>query len=746
MLSSTREKIVALKANPAETNINFNNEVLGDEGATLLADALNGRQIQSLSLDSCGITNEGLKLLVPIINSSPNLHTLDLSNQVIELSLLTLKSLKTLILKNCGINENQVPNLNTIITNNPGLTQLTLDGNAITPVILQALQAKQWDMLSLSKCNLTLKDCLIFIPNVLNNPDFLNVEGNQFSNQSWFARYTQALIASKMTEQQEILNKQNLEISQLTKKLAEVKANLEKVEAENEANNQALVAQFESKLAEMNSRIKTFPQLLNDQLFTACKTGKKLLADQACQMGADVKAVDPLTGQTALSLCLRGGYLDIADMLFESDKTVLSFPNQSGETPVEQMVAKDENIRQSKWVWEKTKTIATSEMEKLSEFKKLYMAASPDTKELLAKDQLWGSVKSGNLDGIKEVLELNELKINVNMFHPTKNETMLYQAFFYGHTDIVRYLLQKGADYRALNHVSEISDDLIDEVHQQELTLRRDTVFDLVCVEKNTQLVKLMISHVLLEGINHGDIEEMQNALTVAKSKLGDNCAEILGEANLNSQCALHLAALNPNEKFMDLLLNNLVYRDPLLETQNSEGKTALHIAVENQNEKVVSLLLSKGASIEAMDMNGQIPLHKAVKHFNKKAESTSSEDVEKASLKIVKGIIHTHTVHNKQIAIKDKEGNTPISIAFKNGNEELAEKLGIIYGKNMTKAKQDKLANSSSRIFSRSYNESERKKKEEVQSLDGLSNKQISDHDESLSDKTSYSRGGYLA
>lgn len=446
MQETTRAKIQQIKDTATTVDIIFDNEELGDEGAALLADALQGRQLSSLYLKKSGISNEGFKLLAPVINASTNLSILDLTGHDFDFSLLKMANLMTLNLTSCKITEATWKNIATLITTNPNLDSLILDGNTLTDNIIQELAKKEWDKLSLVGCNLSVKGCELLIPHAVEDVSSINIKNNGMTDEQWndelkwakfFAQKVQAKIDSSVKDLRETIEQQAKIIIGLESKLAYV------------AENQVIsIKELESKLEQAAAKILTYSQMINEALFTASKNGNLKSAMRAIENGADLKAQDPETGETALSLSLINNHRDIAEMLQKQDPNVIFYPNKLGQTPLEETVIDDLKSDNSKWLWEETKKIKSDAEEKETEFKKIYELSSTGNKKYFAADKLWESVKFGHIEGIKKVLDLNEMNLDVNMFHPVNKETPLFQVVYYRHdVSLAAYLLQKNASY-----------------------------------------------------------------------------------------------------------------------------------------------------------------------------------------------------------------------------------------------------------------------------------------------------------
>ncbi|MGH9843511.1 MAG: ankyrin repeat domain-containing protein [Blastocatellia bacterium] len=100
-------------------------------------------------------------------------------------------------------------------------------------------------------------------------------------------------------------------------------------------------------------------------------------------------------------------------------------------------------------------------------------------------------------------------------------------------------------------------------------------------------------------------------------------------------------------------------------ERENNEyGSTALHLAVSFKNKQIVELLLSKGASVEIKDHDGETPLLHA---RGNRSDSDSKKNLEIAQLLISKGA---------NVNVQNKNDSTPLLLAVCDVQMELAELL----------------------------------------------------------------------
>lgn len=764
MLDTTKAKIEALKNDPSVTAIDFHNEVLGEEGAKLLTEAIVGRQIVSLNLSGCDIPLASMELFKPFLDSGSNaaLRTLNLVKQPFDFTLLNnTRCLTSLSLEIVGINQIHINQLASVVHKNLNLKNIDLSNSVLAGLMLQPLAVTNLENLILTHCQLTLDQVkVLFSMKTLKS---FVVGQNNFTDDEFKASHAQWLIeqtkkqflgavdrsdkksiTNMLAKDKSLINtasdnmgtalhhaKSVSMVNFLLKKGADInspnKQELTALEynithnspdflflvtllnaeinagyqpsdytdiaklasshgqpvlaqfAEKAGQNAALDAALNAQTQALNDfklqvaqelktlretidaqakRIKTGQDFFNELLISGAVQGNTALIETAINGGANLDAVNEV-GETPLFLSIKAGHFDTASNLLNKKPELLSGTNKSGKTPLEELAAHD-NYDEAEWLLTQAKALTkepTYKGEKLDPLvKKAYDVAGLETKKLFATDKLWVCVKIGKLDGIKEVLDQNELGIDINAIrHKRDNETLLYQAVYYKHADIVSYLLSKGADLNVASHIKENSND--DK-------RKGETAYEVALIKEDKLLMKIMASHLLLDASKRTDVEGISKAINDATKVLGD-AKVILTQKNADGQTALHLLALGKDDSCMSVLLSAFDNDASILEAKDNQGKTALHLAVEQKNASLVQLLLNKKASLMAADTLGQIPLHKAM----------ISQD-----MGIIDLLLREHAKCSENIHVKDHQDKTPIKIMYAI-NEEVATELLTAFG-----------------------------------------------------------------
>lgn len=142
----------------------------------------------------------------------------------------------------------------------------------------------------------------------------------------------------------------------------------------------------------------------------------------------------------------------------------------------------------------------------------------------------------------------------------------------------------------------------------------------------------------------------------------------LLAGANVNdvtiqNQTALHIAAANDHHHLCQILLENNINFDAV----DTDLNNALHLACQNGNLNTCRCLLTESRiNAEAVNLRGQNPVHLLAQHGKENAA---------AILDIFMQCMPEYKINNQ-----DGEGNTPLLLAYKNGNANLCRTL-IRYG-----------------------------------------------------------------
>ena len=183
---------------------------------------------------------------------------------------------------------------------------------------------------------------------------------------------------------------------------------------------------------------------------------------------------------------------------------------------------------------------------------------------------LWSySAFAGEIHDAAQVGDLAKVKSLVGKNHDILSSrddrgiTPLYYAALNGRTEVVKYLIERGAD------VNETLSNRMSPLH--------------VAASKYKEIVLLLV--------NNG------------------------ADVNLNSyddSSPLHSAAYSGNIEIAEILLN----KGAKINTPDNEGETPLSEAVFGKHKAMVELLLQRGADVNAKNRDGWTPLHRASMHY----------------------------------------------------------------------------------------------------------------------------------
>lgn len=279
-------------------------------------------------------------------------------------------------------------------------------------------------------------------------------------------------------------------------------------------------------------------------------------------------------------------------------------------------------------------------------------------------DRLVNASSNGNFQDVREILEAHPDKID----YKRVGKTALHVACHQGRTDIVKYLLSKGADkdvkdeqdYSPLHHaaygdrtgetvtvmlntgtnvnvcdnknkstplqlaVNQGNDAGVKalltsrhcDVNRQDLA--GDTpLHDAISKEKNTIVDLILQSQVLdvtvcnARGFNPLHLASLKGNKH-AVQKISEKYPGLIEIPKEDGFTSLHLAAFNSHVEIARCLLLS-GHCD--INLRNARGQTALSLAISEAFTDMIELLIEHGADVNADDNDGDTPLHLAVMH-----------------------------------------------------------------------------------------------------------------------------------
>ncbi|MBD3170229.1 MAG: hypothetical protein GF307_12155 [candidate division Zixibacteria bacterium] len=226
-------------------------------------------------------------------------------------------------------------------------------------------------------------------------------------------------------------------------------------------------------------------------------------------------------------------------------------------------------------------------------------------------------IEEGNLDQVKELLESNPDLINATYNY---GQSVMHAAAYSGHIEIVKYLIEKGADVNARSGQNSNPlhgaayyghEDIVKLLIENGAEVDNPNAYDYrpmlsACAGGHLNIVKMLIDA-------GADIEattyDGANALLTAAASGNQEMFEMLLElgADLNSvnndgDNALHYAAVSPNSDFVRYLID----KGFDINSVNHQGEPPIHSACYTGRLENVKLLNSLGADINTTDSSNQ--------------------------------------------------------------------------------------------------------------------------------------------
>ena len=203
-------------------------------------------------------------------------------------------------------------------------------------------------------------------------------------------------------------------------------------------------------------------------------------------------------------------------------------------------------------------------------------------------DNIHEAIIKGNLEAVKTILETN---VDLVEARDSDNLTPLLLASIHGQTEIVRFLIEKGADIHAGDN-------------------ENSTALHNAAAQGHSAVLLLLID----KGarINQCDGNGM-TALHFAASYGRPECAKLLLEkgANVNAReingrTPLFFNARQGSTQIFQLLLD----KGALVDVYNNFDRSPLVYALWGGHKDLARLLISKGAEVNKKDTEGYTPLH----------------------------------------------------------------------------------------------------------------------------------------
>lgn len=310
-----------------------------------------------------------------------------------------------------------------------------------------------------------------------------------------------------------------------------------------------------------------------------------------------------------------------------------------------------------------------------------------ERKHLVEETKLLEAAKSGDLDAVVRIISDSPANINCKDFDG-RESTPLHFAAGYNRIDVLRYLLEQGADVEArdtgglvplhnacayghlaiaellVKHGADVNASdkwkytpLHEAASKGKLEIckllllsgadpkrkGRDgkTPLDVVKEGADDVVDLLRGNTAVLEAARKGDIEKMRKILT----PLTINCRDALGR----SSTPLHLASGYNNLEVAQFLLEN----GASVNLQDRGGLIPLHNASSYGHLEIAALLIKHGAEVNQPDKWGYTPLHEAA---------------QKGRTQICSLLLN----NGADVCLKNYDGLTPVEVASAADTKEL--------------------------------------------------------------------------
>jgi len=461
-------------------------------------------------------------------------------------------------------------------------------------------------------------------------------------------------------------------------------------------------------------------------LMFALKSGHIEIFDLLLQKGADPN-LQSNEGLTALMFAVKLGHIDVFDLLLQKGADP-NLQNHLGQTALQYALFK-KNEQIVRLLLKYGATLNSISEEDLSNSSEKIQGIIKNKR--LADQKINGTpliVQASTNQNIVAVRKLVEDYCNINAKDPT-GRTALIGAAYQGHTEVVEYLLQQGANPNlqdnkgqtalmaamAAAHQGHIK--IVDSLLQKGadpnlISANGITTLMLAAQEGHTKVVESLLQRGADSNLK---TDKGLTALMLAAQEGHTDVVEYLLQqgANPNLQdnkgaTALMIAAEKGHTEAVEALLQKGA--DPNLIRPN--GITALMIASEKGHTKVVYSLLQRGADSNLKTDIGLTALMIAAQEGHTKvvdsllqrgADPNLKTDIGLTALMLAAQEGHTDVVESllqngASSNLKSYKGHTALGYAFFRKNEHIV-KLLLKYGATLDSISEEDLSNSSEKI-----------------------------------------------
>jgi ankyrin repeat protein len=265
-------------------------------------------------------------------------------------------------------------------------------------------------------------------------------------------------------------------------------------------------------------------------------------------------------------------------------------------------------------------------------------------------------VKEGELKDVKAKIASDPKLLNAKN---TIGATPLSLAALYGRTEIVKWLIETGADANNIEDAFSTPFFLAvygNDIETAKVLLPKTkvlnpqkngmTLLHMIAIgQNNAAAIELLIANgVDIEVRNEQGFTPLHTAVSMKSEAAIQTllkCGANIEAKNLVGSTALQMTALSGDERIANLLIEHRAN----LNAVSNGGCTPLHFATLGDNKETVRLLLEKGARVSPQDEDGETPLHVAARH---------------GRIEIAK-LLREHGADEN---VKNEDGKTPLDIA----------------------------------------------------------------------------------
>ena len=280
----------------------------------------------------------------------------------------------------------------------------------------------------------------------------------------------------------------------------------------------------------------------------------------------------------------------------------------------------------------------------------------------LLRHEMEGNVaRAARKEDWKKVRRLVKQGGNVNCVDESRH-TALHYAIRYGNSDICSFLLSRRANVShsdmygntplhdaAYHHYVDICQLLVD--HKADVTSVNNEGQTPLHRAVTSQMVSRCLQHLRVVNVKKPRIDYYQTVQLLV------DCGADVNALNEDGQTPLHTAAGEWKE--CPELCSILLKHNAKIDAVDKDGNQPLHLACKQGHTRTSHLLLSNGADVKGLNENGQTPLHKAAGGW---------EDCPELCSILVE--------YNAKIDAVDKDGNQPLHLACKQGHTRTSRLL----------------------------------------------------------------------